>query len=93
MPSFIAREPIYLLPDGTTSTEPAEGARRIAGRGQILTEPAQRRYGLANPDLAAAQPAEEAGAETTDAAKTDEAPPETPPADPPKRTPRARSRR
>lgn len=52
MPSFIARGPIYLLSDGTLSDEPAEGSRRLAGRGHTVTEAQQRRYGIANPDLA-----------------------------------------
>jgi hypothetical protein len=79
MPSFIAREPIYVLPDGTTTHEPAEGARRIAGRGQILTEAAQRRYGLVNPDLPV-PPEPDPAADDAPAAE-------------PKRPPRARSRR
>lgn len=67
MPSFIAREPIYV-----------EG-RCVAARGQTVSEHLQRLHGLENPDLAQDRPKPGAEpAETAEAPAPDPEPTPTP---------------
>jgi hypothetical protein len=87
MPTFVAREPIYLMPDGSVSNDPEGAERQLAGVGHIITEPVQRRYGIRNPDLPAPPEPE---AEPGPAA---EEPAEEPAPEPPKRAARPAPKR